>query len=143
MPPPSGNGRNYERRQKQPFSAALPLSTALASSFGTAAAWLFAGHDSSDDRGGAANSGFDSYRAKRAVIFTGTTFHAGIPFGDPGFSIVHGENPVGTDVGAHAAAGAFFFCKLQCNNVFQIFMFHMDSSLKSTHLAVSRFRRRD
>lgn len=60
------------------------------------------------------------HRLCGAVPGTGPAFHARVTVFNPGVSVVHAENSMGTNNEAHAAAYAFFLVKLQSNHVLEI-----------------------
>lgn len=67
---------------------------------------------------GASYTGPDSNGLEWAVLCTGAAFHTGIPFNDIRFFFIYLKHTVGTNNGAHTAAGAFIPVQRQCHYVF-------------------------
>jgi hypothetical protein len=88
----------------QPFKE-LVILTAVAISAGCI---FFAFYPDLDNISRSPNPGTDLERTGRAVGDTGTAFHAGVEIDDNSFSALHFHDVVGADMGAEAAANAFF-----------------------------------
>jgi hypothetical protein len=66
-----------------------------------------------DNIGSSANTRTDGYGVRRAVVNTGTAFHAGIKINNMGLVPPHFKNSLRTDFRAQAAPDTFFFIKYQ------------------------------
>lgn len=73
-----------------------------------------------DDGGGAADAGLHVKCAGRTVPAARAAFHAGVAVSDLQILAAHFEYAMGTNIQAHAAAGAFLRIKRQGGNIFQI-----------------------
>jgi len=84
----------------------------------TAAGTALSAKHGVDDRLGAADAGFYSYRASRTIFRAGPAFHAGIPVENIRRALlIHAEHPMRTDGGTHTASHAAFPVKLQRNHI--------------------------
>jgi hypothetical protein len=68
-----------------------------------------------------AHARFDFDCSNRAVSFARPAFHTGIPVCNVCLVLVHLEDSMRADYGAHTAPDTFFCIELQRNNIFQIF----------------------
>jgi len=77
---------------------------------------IFALNPRFDNVAGASHSGVDLDRIGRAVLGTGTAFHAPITVTNRGMLIFQGKYTVGTHNFAHAAADTGLAIQLKCGN---------------------------
>jgi hypothetical protein len=66
----------------------------------------------------AADASLHGNRVERTIPAAGAALHARVSIPDLDVSGIHFEHPVGTDLQAHPAAGAFFLIKFQRNDIF-------------------------
>jgi hypothetical protein len=79
---------------------------------------LLAGEKAHEDGGGAADALVDLDGPERAVFLAGAAFHAPVPVGDPDLVTVLFKYPVGADLQASAATGAFILIVPQRHDIF-------------------------
>jgi hypothetical protein len=69
---------------------------------------FFAFYPNLDNICSSANARIDLQRTGWAIGDTGTAFHAGVKIDDNSLSVLHFHDVLGADMGAKAAANAFF-----------------------------------
>jgi len=81
---------------------------------------FFAFYPDLDNICGSANPGIDLERTGRTIGYAGTAFHAGVKIDNDRFSALHLHDMLRTDLGAKAAADAFFRIQDQRTHIFDV-----------------------